>query len=123
MKFGEKMHYVLEIIDFNHPDFSDIDNFYREKVENFLSLDLLKNIDSANIFKEYEFFDDECHGVIDLMLEYDDYIDIIDYKLKNIDDKAYIEQLTGYKNYILKKFNKPVNTYLYSIMNNVIEEI
>ena len=40
------------------------------------------------------------HGFIDLMLEYDDYINIIDYKLKNIDDLAYIKQLNGYKQYI-----------------------
>ena len=123
MKFGEKMHYVLETIDFKNPDFSDLDSFYREKVENFLCLDLLKNVSEADIFKEYEFIDDECHGIIDLMLVYDDYIDIIDYKLKNIDDNAYVDQLHGYKDYIIKVFDKPVNTYLYSIMNNVIEEV
>jgi ATP-dependent exoDNAse (exonuclease V) beta subunit len=38
------------------------------------------------------------HGIIDLMLEYDDYIKIIDYKLMNIDEEAYNEQLLGYKN-------------------------
>ena len=123
MKFGEKMHYVLETIDFNNPDFSDLDSFYREKVQNFLSLDLMKNVSCANVFKEYEFFDDEYHGIIDLMLVYDDHIDIIDYKLKNIDDDAYVSQLSGYKNYIIKVFDKPVNTYLYSIMNNVVEEV
>lgn len=40
------------------------------------------------------------------MLEYQDNIKIIDYKLKNINDDAYIKQLNGYKDYIEKLFNK-----------------
>ena len=57
------------------------------------------------------------------MLEYDDYIKIIDYKLKNISDEAYLNQLNGYKNYIEKVFNKDVSIYLYSIINNTLEKI
>ena len=57
------------------------------------------------------------------MLEYTNHIDIIDYKLKNIEENAYKEQLNGYKNYIEKIKNKNVNTYLYSIMDNRIEEV
>ena len=57
------------------------------------------------------------------MLEYKDHIDIIDYKLKNIEDKAYINQLNGYKNYIEKKLNKKTNIYLYSILENRVEEV
>ena len=57
-------------------------------------------------------------GVIDLMIEYDDYIDIIDYKLSNIDDEKYNNQLIGYKNYITLKTNKKVNIYLYSIIKD-----
>ena len=63
------------------------------------------------------------HGIIDLMLEYNDHIDIIDYKLKNIEDENYFKQLNGYKNYIENKTNKKTNIYLYSIMDNIIEEI
>ena len=57
------------------------------------------------------------------MLEYQDNIKIIDYKLKNINDDAYIKQLTGYKNYIEKLFNKKTSIYLYSITLNTLEEI
>ena len=57
------------------------------------------------------------------MLEYSNYIDIIDYKLKNIKDEAYIKQLMGYKNYIENKTNKKVNIYLYSMMNENLEKI
>ena len=57
------------------------------------------------------------------MLEYNDHIDIIDYKLKNIKDDAYKAQLNGYKNYIENTTKKQVNTYLYSILENKIEKI
>jgi ATP-dependent exoDNAse (exonuclease V) beta subunit len=63
------------------------------------------------------------HGIIDLMLEYDDHIDIIDYKLKHTVDENYVKQLHGYKEYISRICNKCVNTYLYSIILDEITEI
>ena len=127
MKFGDYMHYLLELIDFKNPDYKNIDNFYKEKINNFLNQDLLKNIKDANIYKEYEFISEKnnetYHGIIDLMLEYNDHIDIIDYKLKNIEDNAYQEQLNGYKNYIENKLNKKTYIYLYSILENRVEEV
>ena len=82
----------------------------------------MKNVNNAKIYKEYEFIYEESnekyHGIIDLMLEYDDYIDIIDYKLMNTTSPEYIDQLNGYKNYIENSFGKKVNLYLYSIINN-----
>ena len=127
MEFGTKMHYILELTNFKNPNLDDIDNFYKEKINNLLNQDILKKVQEANIYKEYEFIDESnnesYHGIIDLMLEYNTHIDIIDYKLKNIKDKAYINQLNGYKNYIEKKFNKKTNIYLYSILENRVEEV
>ena len=57
------------------------------------------------------------------MLEYQDHIDIIDYKLSNIEDTNYLKQLTGYKNYINSKTNKNVNIYLYSILTNELKKL
>ena len=57
------------------------------------------------------------------MLEYSDKIYIIDYKLSDISDEKYIDQLKGYKKYIEKISNKKVSTYLYSILKENIEEI
>jgi hypothetical protein len=57
------------------------------------------------------------------MIEYDDSIKIIDYKLKNIDDENYLNQLMGYKNYIENKTNKDVSIYLYSIINNELRRL
>jgi len=127
MEFGTYMHYLLELIDFKNPNYENIDKFYKNKIENFLKQDLLKNISEANILKEYEFIHEEnntiYHGIIDLMLEYNTHIDIIDYKLKNIDDENYINQLNGYKNYIENRTNKQTNIYLYSIIDNKFKKL
>ncbi len=128
MKFGTKVHEMFELLDFRNIDLSLVDNkFIRNKVEKFLSNDLLKNISNANIYKEYEFIynkdNNEYHGIIDLMLEYDNHIDIIDYKLKGITDENYIKQLNGYKEYIEKISNKEVSTYLYSILDEKVLKI
>ena len=128
MKFGTKVHEIFELLDFKNIDLSLVDNkFIRNKVEKFLSNDLLKNISNSNIYKEYEFIynkdNNEYHGIIDLMLEYDNHIDIIDYKLKSITDENYIKQLNGYKEYIEKISNKNVSTYLYSILDEKVLQI
>ena len=128
MKFGTKVHEIFELLDFRNIDLSLVDNkFIRNKVEKFLSNNLFKNIKDAKIYKEYEFIynkdNNEYHGIIDLMLEYDNHIDIIDYKLKGITDENYIKQLNGYKEYIEKISNKEVSTYLYSILDEKVLQI
>ena len=128
MKFGTKVHEMLELLDFKNIDLSIIDDeFIKSKINKFLKNDLLKNIEKANIYKEYEFIytkdNNEYHGIIDLMIEYSDHIDIIDYKLKGITDENYKKQLNGYKEYIENLTNKKVNTYLYSILDETVLKI
>ena len=128
MEFGTLVHETLEYIDFVKPNYELIENhFIRNKVEKFLSNPLLLQRDKAKIYKEHEFiYSDEIseyHGIIDLMLEYDDKIDIIDYKLNNIKDDNYLKQLEGYRTYIRKISNKEVNIYLYSIISETLEKL
>ena len=127
LDFGTMMHYFLEITDFKKPNYEIIPSIYQEYIKKFLKSNLLKNIKDATIYKEYEFIEHDLeikkHGIIDLMLEYDSHIDIIDYKLKNIDDNLYDSQLKGYKDYIKTKTNKEINLYLYSIIDNTYRQI
>ena len=133
MQYGTKIHEILEHLDLKNPniineiDALNITNEEKKYLNLFLKSDLIKNIDKANVYQEYHFvFQDDGvtkEGIIDLMLEYDDYIHIIDYKLKNVNDDAYINQLNGYKNYISHIKNKPINLYLYSIEDGIIKEI
>ena len=120
MEFGTKLHFVLEMLDFKKPNYDLIkDAFLKDIVKSIINSPLLINISNSKIYKEYEFYDDftNTSGIIDLMLVYDDHIDIIDYKTKNIDDESYIKQLNVYENYINRVFNLPVNTYLYSLLD------
>ena len=128
MLYGTKIHSILEYLDFKDYDSSLIkDDFIKHKIEKLLSHDLFKNIRKANIYKEYEFIYEKnnikYHGIIDLMIEYDSYIDIVDYKLKSVTDSNYIKQLEGYKDYIEGISNKKVNLYLYSIIDESITNI
>ncbi len=127
MEFGTRMHALFEAIDFKHPEFEtlNLSFFERSLMVAFLQQPFLKNIKEANIIKEYEFYDPETEkdGVIDLILEYSDHIDIIDYKLKNVDDISYIKQLKGYQNYLSQKTKKKISIYLYSILNQKFQQI
>ena len=126
-EFGSYLHYLLEITDFKKKDLTLIDEKYQPYFLKLFNLDLFNNLDNTNIYKEYEFIYEsnniKKHGIIDLMIEHDNYIDIIDYKLKNIEDNLYQEQLLGYKEYIKTKTNKDINLYLYSIIDGRYEKI
>ena len=118
LEFGAKIHELLELTDFKN---ANTDNKYVNHLLNTF------DFNSAKIYQELEFsyeLDDVLyHGIIDLMLEYEDKIFIIDYKLKNIDDENYIKQLNVYYNYVKCISNKDVHMYLYSILDNVTKEI
>lgn len=79
------------------------------------------------IYREYEFMyqknEIHYHGVIDLMLEYENLIIIVDYKLNNIGNPNYISQLFGYQHYIQHLTSKPVEVYLYSIVSDKMQKI
>ena len=127
MEYGTHMHYILENTDFKNPDYSLLTNEEQEITQGLLNNKIMSNIKDANIYHEYEFIYENNKqiktGIIDLMLEYPDHIDIIDYKLKNTNDPAYLKQLNGYKEYIENKNNKPTYIYLYSLLNKELIDL
>lgn len=118
LEFGSQMHNQLELTNFKD---KTVHNKYIDNLRN--SFDF----DHATIYQELEFMFEsekiEYHGIIDLMLEYEKEIKIIDYKLKNIDDEAYIKQLNVYYKYVSLVSDKPIRLYLYSILDNKIKEV
>ena len=60
---------------------------------------------------------------MDLVIEKDEKLIIVDYKLKNIDDENYDKQLNGYREFLKKKTNKQVECYLYSIIDEMFRKI
>lgn len=129
MKIGTKVHQILEELDFNNPrlDKINLDSFLLNKVKKFIDSDLIKNNLNSKFYKEYEFTinsDDEIKkGIIDLIIENDDEIIIVDYKLNNVLDDAYKKQLGGYRDYIKTITNKPIKIYLYSIIGEELIEL
>ena len=127
LQFGTNIHNLLELIDLKNPNYNLLSLEEQKIIKHFLNHTLFNNILLATIYKEYEFIytnqGNKYHGIIDLMLEYDNKIDIVDYKLKNIDDDKYIKQLKGYKKYIESISPKKVNIYLYSIYNDEIKQL
>ena len=128
MRYGTHFHEVLELFDFKKKNYEVIsEEFIVNKIKHMLMNPIFNDIENANVYKEYEFYYSESnvnyHGIIDLMIEHDDHIDIIDYKLKNTTDSNYIKQLNGYKKYIESISEKNVNLYLYSILDEKIVDI
>ncbi len=119
LDLGLQFHETLEYIDFKNPNYDIIDNILiKNKIKNFISkLDL----NYKNIYKETEFMYTDnninYHGIIDLVIEYDTYVNLIDYKLKYTESEDYKKQLIGYKKYLEKITSKPVYVNLYSILN------
>lgn len=119
INLGIHLHEAFELIDFkDNIDDLKIDELIKSKVKNFV-----KQIDIDKVLKtikEFEFISIidgvKKHGIIDLILEYEDHIKIIDYKLKNVDDPNYLNQLKSYKDYISTITTKKIDIYLYSII-------
>lgn len=125
IEFGKVFHSILENIDFENPNYDGLTKYQRNMVEKFINNAIFNGY--INIYKEYEFIytveNDEYHGIIDLLVEYDDEFKIIDYKLKDISDDAYIKQLNGYKDYIESISDKSVSIYLYSITLGTLKKL
>lgn len=137
---GTHYHKILEDLDYQ-ADYQKIHNFEDVDYEQIkLAHQKLSNIckGAKTIKKEAEFMmylpynqiikdskiEDKIliQGVIDLLVEFDDYIILVDYKFSRLKGtllkQKYNEQLSLYKLAIEKAFKKPVKqTYIYSIIN------
>jgi ATP-dependent exoDNAse (exonuclease V) beta subunit len=89
--------------------------------------DPFRQLDQKTLYQEYAFIDtsrpSRSKGVIDLLIVGRNQAWIIDYKLKKIDDPAYLNQLAGYKAYVEHLIHKPVSTYLFSLLDHSLHLI
>ena len=128
LETGRNVHTLFERIDFINNKLPYIeDNYYQEKLTNFLNSAFMKKYKNYKKYQEYEFIYENSnkiyHGKIDLLLVGDKEALIIDYKLKNTKDKAYLDQLEGYKEAISKKLDLSVSCYLYSIIDEIFVKV
>ncbi len=129
LKLGLEFHNALEVLDFKNPnvDALPVSHFIKTTIKVLLKHELFQNAMQAKSYHEHEFYFEEgldkYHGIIDLFFVYEDHIDIIDYKLSNLDSMEYIRQLSIYKKYIASKWEKPIFVYLLSILKTEIKKL
>lgn len=129
MNLGTKVHEVMESLDFKNPkiDSLNLTNDIKDIVNNVLSNPLFSNIKDANTYHELEFSFDSNNihydGIIDLLAVYKDHVDIIDYKLSNVDSPEYKRQLSIYKEYVRTKTNLRIDCYLLSLTKNLAKKV
>lgn len=125
MLYGTKIHEIFETMNFKNPSYEGISEFEQTQVKKLIKTGIFEH--AIQIYQECEFiYEKNCvnyHGIIDLLIEYSDSFAIIDYKLKNIEDEAYIKQLMGYQEYIQTVTDKKVNIYLYSILDGTLKKL
>ncbi len=126
---GLQIHEILERIDFENPQYETlpIPTDLKQSIKAFLESDFIKENRHAKIYREYEFLEEiehtMYHGIIDVLFVKEQEAIILDYKLKNIVDEAYKKQLFGYQKVIEKRTGLPTKTYLYSILEQKLQQI
>ncbi len=123
---GNRMHDYLERIDFFGDVLKQIKALTDQPSEQtmlkaFFDSALMQSLTIKQVYKEFPFSvldeNDVTSGYIDLLIETDSTFVIIDYKLKTIDKEAYFDQVTGYKDVLSTMTDKPIEGYLYSIVD------
>ena len=127
LEFGSRLHYLLEIFDFGKKDYSFIQEKYMIKyIKNVVNCGLFYNIREDKLLHEFEFYDEknQVNGIIDALLIKENEIDIIDFKLKKIDDENYDKQLRVYYDYISQiSGDKEIKMYLVSAITGEVREV
>ena len=97
----------------------------KKYVYNVMNSSLFKGIKNNQVRHEFRFYDEEenIQGYIDALIVKENEIDIVDFKLKNIDEVEYDRQLRIYKSYLSKKTTLPIKMYLLAAINGEIREV
>ena len=125
LELGTKFHNVLENISIKNAKLGYYDSYLEYNiVKNFLNSDFIKSLEIINEYHEYAYFDNLGHkSIIDLVLETNDKMYIIDYKLSDIDNPHYLEQLSKYKEYLQTITTKEIEIYLYSLFKKEFKKL
>lgn len=122
---GNEFHDLLESLDLENNPLSQVERLHvdettRERLKAFVEHPFFQSLDLKRAYKEYPFaFEEdgvETTGYIDLLLETEDKFIIVDYKLKDIEKDGYKRQIEGYVSVLEPISDKPVEGYLYSIV-------
>lgn len=133
MAIGKHLHEILEMLDFKKNLEHQLQDLCQKdhiclQLKHINELPIFEHIESSTIFKEFEFIDikdqTERKGIIDLLIINHKDIFIVDYKLKDINKSAYLDQVNGYKSYIKQIYpNHHIKAFIFSLLDHTYLEI
>lgn len=132
VNYGNYLHDLLSFVDYRQPlapQFKRLNLKQDEQrhIQRFAACSLMSDSQGATMYHEYRFFQlsdaGPINGIIDLLIVGPDICRIIDFKLKNIDQPHYENQVRIYMNYIQNVLDRPVQGYLYSIITGDMKQI
>jgi ATP-dependent helicase/nuclease subunit A len=117
-RYGTRLHDIMSRLDYRRPAYEDIpEDSIRDRIAALLALPPLEDAHRARAYQEYSFYDpkQDLFGTIDLMLVYENRIDIIDFKTGSLDHNYYDDQLRAYHRYVASITDLPIKLYLVSL--------
>ena len=126
LDFGTELHAYLENFNLENKSLDYVKNRQMKKyVYNVMHSSLFDGVKNNEVLHEYRFFDEESgiEGYIDALIVKENEIDIVDFKLKNIDEKEYDRQLRIYKSFLARQTKLPIKMYLLAAMTGEIREV
>ncbi|MFA5236160.1 MAG: UvrD-helicase domain-containing protein [Bacilli bacterium] len=117
-RYGTRLHELMAGLDYARPSVEDIpEETMKKQIAELLSLAPLRNAAQATVYQEYSFYDpnQDLFGTIDLMLVYDDHIDLIDFKTGSLGHPEYDEQMRAYYRHVAAVSALPINLFLVSL--------
>lgn len=115
--YGLRLHEILSFIDWKDPKVPASAGTIGEDIAKLFKLDVFAQAAKAMAYPEYHFYDEKqsLHGIIDLILEYDNAVHIFDFKAGAIADPAYDRQVRIYGSYMKTQTDKPIILHLVSV--------
>ena len=118
VEYGLRLHELLSFVDWKNPQPPrGAPAAIKDALTRMFKLDVFAKAAQATAYPEYHFYDGKrsLHGIIDLILEYDDGVHIFDFKAGSIANPAYDRQLRTYGSYMKAHTAKPITLYLISV--------
>ncbi len=132
MQLGSDVHETLKNLDFSQ-DITDqlkkmnIKASHQNLIEAFFDQPIMQRRSQGRVYKELPFVNPQedtiIRGVIDLVIEYEEEVVIIDYKMRSVSESSYQDQVLRYVKYLHHKTKKPVSGYLYSLVNATLNPV
>lgn len=123
---GNEIHEQLEFADLFtiENEIANSSGTYKRALESLDNSKLLQ--DMINYYPEFQFKyinDSETNGIIDLLVETEDKLIVVDYKLNVIEKDEYENQVMTYVNYLQTISNKKIEGYLLSLLSGDVKKV